>query len=302
MKYLKLAVALVVSTMSLTTLAGNIPSTDISDNYIGAGHSQDVNGGSKYDIQSMTVSRTGTWMTVDIFTNFVGHNDNGIGFGDLFMAADENDPNANPWNPDGTAANGYKTDRFAGDNGTSDHGDHVPTTQTDWNYAYTLQDWKPGHTGSWDDRDNLTSGKGRLVSGFGDSDLRHSNTGSNRHHQAVALNHSSYSSEYSSSNAYNNIHTSGSTINADTSHWNAGWSNWSAGNGKISFAFDVSGTALASANQIAFRWAMTCANDIIEGLVSVNTTPPPLPVPEPHTLLLMLLGLAGISYRRKLSQ
>jgi len=296
MLYFKSIAACILTVLPLTVFAGNITSTNISDNYIGAGHSQDVNGGSKYDIQSMTVSRTGTWMTVDIFTNFVGHNDNSIGFGDLFMAADENDPNANPWKPDGTAANNYNTDRFAGNDY---NGNHVATTNTNWNYAYTLQDWTAG--GQYDDRD-ASSGQGRLVSGFDDSDLRHSNTSSHRRHQAVALNSSVYNGSNNSNNAYDNLHYNGTTANADSSHWNYGSNSWSSANGKISFAFDVSGTALASANQIAFRWAMTCANDIIEGLVSVNTTPPPLPVPEPQTLLLMLLGLAGISYRRKLSQ
>ena len=79
------------------------------------------------------------------------------------------------------------------------------------------------------------------------------------------------------------------------------------GYGALSFTMDVSGTALATANQIAFRWAMTCANDIIEGLASVapgggggggdNITA----VPEPQTLMLLLLGMAGIAYRRKAS-
>lgn len=297
MKFLKSIAAFAISACSLAAFAGNIPSTVISDSYIGAGHSQDVNGASKYDIQSMTVSRTGTWMTVDIFTNFVGHNDdNSIGFGDLFMAVDENNPNANPWKPAGTNANGYNTDRFAGND---NNGNHIATTNTDWNYAYTLQDWTSGSGGDWDDRDNLSSGKGRLVSGFGNSDLRHSNTSGNRHHQAVGLKNSSYNSG-NTQHAYDNIHYAGNSSNANGSHWNYGWNNWSAGNGKISFAFDVAGTYLESANQIAFRWAMTCANDIIEGMVKVHTPKPPTQVPEPGTILLMLLGLAGISYRRKL--
>lgn len=45
---------------------------------------------------------------------------------------------------------------------------------------------------------------------------------------------------------------------------------------------------------------MSCANDIIEGLVSIKDKPgSPSPIPEPQTILLMLLGMAGIAYRRK---
>lgn len=281
MKCLKWIAVSALSLSCITATAGNIPATVINDNYIGAGYSGDVKGSeSIYDISKMEVSRTGTQMTVDIFTNFVGKNDDyGIVFGDLFMSTNVTDFDS-PWKP----------------NSAND-----TWNNTDWNYAYTIQDWENGDGGRFDDRDNTSSGQGRLVSGFNSGDLKYSNSGTNRHNQAVSLKNTNYYSQYSSNNAYDNIHYNGNTYDADSTYWNSAWSNWSAGNGKISFTFDVANTALATANQIAFRWAMSCANDIIEGLVSVRDPDNQTTVPEPQTLLLMLLGMAGIAYRRKIN-
>jgi len=69
----------------------------------------------------------------------------------------------------------------------------------------------------------------------------------------------------------------------------------------ISFSFNVSGIdAFQNASQLAFSWAMSCANDIVEGVVKVNHNGnrPPNNIPEPASLLLMLLALAFIAKRR----
>lgn len=73
-------------------------------------------------------------------------------------------------------------------------------------------------------------------------------------------------------------------------------SNWSIDNygrhsnktDKISFSFNVNGIdAFQNASQLAFSWAMSCANDVVSGVVKVNRA---TSVPEPATWLLILLA------------
>ncbi len=65
----------------------------------------------------------------------------------------------------------------------------------------------------------------------------------------------------------------------------------------ISFSFNVNGIdAFQNASQLAFSWAMSCANDVVEGLVDVNR---PTSVPEPTALLLVLFALGLIAKTRR---
>ncbi len=279
MKCLKWIALTSLSLSCLSASAANIPATEITDNYIGAGYDYDVKGqNNHWDIDRMVVTRTGTLMTVDIITSF--YNDigrSGIVLGDLFMST-EIGANGTPWNPN-NSGNNFENDRYSKRNNN---------TGTNWNYAYTIDN---------DDRDNIYgygnknnvggSGDGKLVSGFSRNDLAISNRNQgHRANQAVFLKNGNYNTHYRSSS--NNGWQNEGYLETDGSWY-----------GTISFSFDVAGTALASANQIAFRWAMSCANDIIEGLVSVDSPDNSTPVPEPQTLLLMLLGMAGIAYRKK---
>jgi len=251
--------------------ASSISPTDfatqtISDNYIGAGASGDVYGSTRqYDVDKMTVKREGTTMTVDIFTSFWNDVNSTIKFGDLFMATGNGIDN--PWNPYGSGS--YQNDR------SSDS--YRNNSGTDWNYVYDLEGNR-----------SRTSGIGRLKSGFNRSDLYTSSDemGSNGHRydQAVRIKDRSHQTTH------------------DTSNWSIGSQEYFiAGTSyrNLRLTFDVAGTALASAHQIAFRWTMTCANDIIEGLVSVSPGDTTTPIPAPQTIALMLLGLAGLSLRKR---
>lgn len=65
---------------------------------------------------------------------------------------------------------------------------------------------------------------------------------------------------------------------------------------KISFSFNVNGIdAFQNASQLAFSWAMSCANDVVHGVVNVDR---PTSVPEPTTLLLMLLAFGFMAKSR----
>jgi hypothetical protein len=242
--------------------------SDIQDNYIGRGHSNDINGKSSlYDVDQMFVSRVGTTLSVDIFTAFYNDiNTDDIMLGDLFMAADNsfNSTRESPWNP---KKNTFK-DRFTSNKNQSNTG-------TNWNYVYDLGGSR-----------NSKSGTGDLRTGFSNNNLivssdEHQNA---RYNQAVRSGND------------------GTTITS--SHWSVGGRSYKIGNvgyGKVSFSFDVANTALATANQIAFRWAMTCANDIIEGVASFAPPRDTIAVPEPQTFVLMLLAMLGLIYRRKIT-
>ncbi len=65
----------------------------------------------------------------------------------------------------------------------------------------------------------------------------------------------------------------------------------------ISFSFNVNGIdAFQNASQLAFSWAMSCANDVVDGVVSVNR---PTSVSEPATIILMLFALGLMAKSRK---
>ena len=270
MKYIKWIAAASIAVSSSMSYATDIPATDIMDNYVGAGYNSDVYGNvHRYDTDKMTVSRTGTMLNVDIYTSFYNNvGQDGIKLGDLFISDGSLfDP---AWQPTGGAP--HDLDRFAR-NGNN--------TGTDWNYVYDLG----GHR-------NQTGGWGELKSNFNNNEVNvstdyHNNS---RYNQAVMLgdrNHHVKHNGYSYWSVDNN-YSYAKQVNGQTVHY-----------GKVSFSFDVAGTALANATQIAFRWAMTCANDIIEGMVSAPTDPNTNPIPTPQTLLLFMLGIAGLAYSRR---
>lgn len=67
----------------------------------------------------------------------------------------------------------------------------------------------------------------------------------------------------------------------------------------ISFSFNVNGIdAFQNASQLAFSWAMSCANDVVDGVVSVNR-PDSNKIPEPATFVLMFIALGLMAKSRK---
>lgn len=284
MKYIKWIAAASITLSSFVASATSLDPNDanthtINDSYNGAGgvnqndHHYDILGGARrYDVDKMLVARqmeNGKMMlTVDIFTSFwndINRNGSGIFLGDLFMAT--TDDGSNPWDPNGLTP--YKGDRFS-NSGTSNTG-------TNWNWAYDI-------SGEYY-RDD--SGWGALKGNFNNTD-----TSTSSDHGVAGRDDQSVTLDWNSGTQYNGF-----------KQWGFGGSNdqyYKNGNSyrNLRLHFDVTGTSLATANQIAFRWAMTCANDIIEGLVTFNSDDS-TKVPEPQSILLMLLGGLGLAASRK---
>jgi hypothetical protein len=68
-------------------------------------------------------------------------------------------------------------------------------------------------------------------------------------------------------------------------------------NDYISFSFNIGGLGLTDPSQLAFRWAMTCANDVISGVAYAPGNNGQ--VPEPAAITLLLSGLFGLGFIRR---
>jgi hypothetical protein len=256
-------------------------SQTVNDSYIGGddhGWGDVVGSQDKFNTHSVQISIVGTTLTIKVSTNFVkttggmgsftgstynygSGNNPGIAMGDLFLA-DSWTPYTNTSGPSSThstAGNGYLKDNKS--NGT------------DWDYGFSIDanSRKTTGTGSgqWYDLQGDTQNSVVLAS---DSFLHHATF---RNGQAIAVNRSSN-------------HVSG--LAGNTTSFTV-----DQANGLISFSMNIAGTALENSQNIAFRWAMSCGNDAIEGMVTRA-------VPEPTQLSLLGLGLAALGFMRKRKQ
>jgi hypothetical protein len=223
----------------------------------------DAHGGSKYNIDKMDIKwASNDVITVDIYTNFIGSNNKysrGQGNNRIVLG-----------------------DLLIGTQGGSDPA---------YDYAFVLsdndrkgnysQDWRYTNGGrSWA-YDNHWNKQGTFT------EIDSTITARGYHGQDASIG----SGEVMAGNRV------GTGIQSDWSIDNYG--RHTGNTDKISFSFNVSGIdAFQNASQLAFSWAMSCANDVVDGVVNVDR---PTSVPEPGTLLLMLLALGFMakSYSKK---
>lgn len=265
--------AVSTSLISVSTFA-----YDIADTYIGSnahGYGDVIGPDNPYGIQGADVSLNGTLLTITVFTNFAGQAPTdtsfvtgGIGYGDLFLSS-----LWTPYSTSGCTATGYACDNAA--NGTSwalglslDNRFANPTAGSPG--TFTVYDMAAAVSGN--------NNPGVLLS----DDLVHCTVGCYfRNGQPVAVNTSN----------------TGNTATPVTGQWYA-----DAANKDLVFSLNISNTPIMNWSDLALSWAMTCANDIIQGQVSIS---PPTgqypPVPEPMTLSLLGLGLIGIKVARRRS-
>ncbi len=255
------AISASASEIIVDNAPGTANGTPGAFSYIGKGSSKDYIGGSRYDIYSMEISRVNGIMTVRINTRFVDYNTkNGLNFGDLFMSTEGVDGRP-VWDPTGDPADGYKDDDSF-------------TTGTQWDYVYDLNGAR-NLTGN-----NIDNTSAQLHE-LNDYDLSESGDRNNFKYGSSRGNKTQLYRVKDEDDAYANSFATGSVETSTSDNY-------------LQFVFDVSGTQLASAEQIAFRWTMSCANDIIEGVVNFGAK-----VPEPAALGLLFLGLAGVGFARR---
>lgn len=259
----------------------------LTDNYIGGGSSKDAIHGNlasndpnnNYNTHSLEYVINGDWLTVLIDSNFAG-NANPYNYGDLFIM-----DGANYSTP---ANNGIGEHSVRWDSSVDSvvgHGNNVSSNH--WEYAFDLLSEFGGNRANSSDEFSNETGVLREID-TSDSQtyanqliLSHRYGGdkgdAGRNRQAILVG--------------NNTSYVGGSNTPNLGNWGA-----SKAANLITFNINIANTPLLTAESLAFRWAMTCANDIIEGVAQAKS---PKPVPEPQTILLMVAAIAGLVVRKK---
>ena len=272
------ALTVVASSLSY---AGTVTTTQLEDNYIGANGGKYYNvdyspndATANYDIHWMQVAKTingnqGS-LTVTINSNFVAYNnDSDYKFGDLFIMDAANYTQADACTDNkGKAAFGCN-EYSVTPQGKHPHG--AKESPNKWQYAFDL---------GWERKNSYADdiNKNGQLKKIDQNNYANSliTTSSNRKWQAIMVN----------DNAVNTV-------------GNGSW-NTNIASKLLTMTFDISGTSLMGAAQLALRWQMTCANDIIEVVTNFKSgNSGSTPVPEPGTLMLMLLAGVGLFSARK---
>jgi hypothetical protein len=297
MKFIKklgVTCATVVIMASTMSHAGVVTTNKLLDNYIGAnGETRsevDAIPNSNFDTKWMKVSRdlSAESLTVKVKSNFVGY-DSIYKLGDLFLMDGANYNTAASCGISGSTARGCNENSYT--SGTNK-----------WEYAFDLGlDLNDANTTNSTSNYNET---GQLVKINTAGDIT---IASSTYHKSV--NTSSQLKDNNPGRFWQivDVKTPGSLNPDGTPNTDAGSAVGAGGTWKtntntdkkfLTMTFDIGGTSLMTSDQIALRWAMSCANDIIE--VVANLKAPTTSIPEPSTLLLMsLAGLGLFASRQK---
>ena len=254
----------IATLMGVLAYASSAVAYPITDTYHGGNdHGYgDIVGGPVFDVHGASIARSGTQLTVNIYTNFAGRADEfffpqftnrpasrlngrsmGIGYGDLFLASE--------WTPFGNDAH------HLGDNNV---------TGTRWTYAFSIDG----------DRWTDAGGSGTL----------YALTGATNNANALLSNDFLSGAVFRDGQEVAVDRASGTAFEVGRGHWSV---DTTPGNRHLSFVFDIGDSGLVNSDTIALHWAMSCANDTIEGEQYV---------PEPTTLALLLPGLLALRRRR----
>jgi len=284
-KLKKITIASLLFTVSSlsTVFAGTVTTEQLQDDYIGAHYKDDVSGGSNYDTNWMKITRSynetsgDSFLNVWINSNFVGY-DSYYNYGDLFLMT-----------ADGESGDYNKADKCAdkaGKYGCNEDSYSAGTNK--WQYAFDLGDTRQN---TLEDQNN-NHGDLRKINTSGD--IGYSSSDYQKHITTSSENSGYYGRKWQAIKVSNNANDIGDGT----------WST-SGANNLLDMSFNITGTSLATAHQLALRWAMTCANDIIEVVANLESSEkshsgkPTTSVPEPSTILLMIVAFAGLVNQRK---
>jgi hypothetical protein len=300
MKFItKLGVACTTVAMMASTLsyAGTVSTGALLDRYVGASYGtyndkdylpDDTY--ANYDVSSMQVSKTDEGiLTVKVSSKFIGF-DSIFKLGDLFLM-DGNTYNTADTCGGSMGANGYR--------GCNE--DSYDNDTNKWEYAFDL-----GLDLANTSIKNSTSEYTKTDGVLREIDPNGSVTSSSSdYHDDV--NSSSQLKGGGGVRGWQLVDVKGTTDEAldengnyvgVDDHWQTSIDTNNNVNNFLTMSFDISGTSLMAADQIALRWAMSCANDIIEVVADLRTSSGggggSTPVPEPSTFMLMLLAGFGL--------
>lgn len=279
---------------SAASIAGTVTTSELGDYYIGSNgdkySNEDYtpnNVDANYDVNWMKVSRTlnddqnptSGSLSVTVNSNFIGY-DSMFKLGDLFlMNADDDAYNT------ASLCNGSSSLR-----GCDEHSYTAGTNK--WEYAFDLG-LDLADTSERNSTSDYTNEAGTLR----ELDQNGNVTSvSSDYHDSVNTSSQLVNGKYVRS--WQVVDVKGTSTGIGSGSWST-----SIADDNLVMTFDITNTTLMTAEQIALRWAMSCANDIIEVVTNfdVRTTGnKPDPIPEPSTILMMLLaGLGLVAARRK---
>ncbi len=257
-------VATIILACATQALAGTVT---LGDAYTGGNNTynapNDVIGPANvFDIVDAVVSRVGPNgddLRVTIDTYYAGVPGtaaaDGTGYGALFLT-----PGQNSWHPAGSASDGYSLDTYA---------------SGEWAYAFVVPQ-TPGF--------GAQAGAGQLYATTAGSVVM-----SNVYGNTVTAPYSGNPGYYFRADQAVQFNPTGQAVANTSGSWSV-TPGIGGGPGKITFDIHDNHTL---GDNFSLSWAMTCGNDVIQGLVSS--------VPEPSTWAMMILGfgMMGTVLRRR---